>query len=136
MDLTNTALFVDLKQRLAWLGQRQEVLAENIANADTPGFRPRDLEPFRFQDLVRGEAPNSVSLERTQPAHLGGTGRSARGFAETMARDPYETSPAGNAVVLEEQMAKVSETQSAHRLMTELYRKHLGLIRLAVGGRH
>lgn len=134
MDLNKVSLFGMMKQRLAWLGQRQQVLAQNIANADTPGYRPRDLEPLEFQGMVtRQLAP--VGVQKTHGDHLGGRPVKPAPFDDQVNRRPYETAPAGNAVVLEEQMAKVSETSMAHRLTTELYRKHLGMIRTAVGGR-
>ncbi len=134
MDLNKVSLFGMMKQRLAWLGQRQEVLAQNIANADTPGYRPRDIKPLEFRGMItRQLAP--VGVEKTHGAHLGGRPDRAGRFDDEVNRRPYETSPAGNAVVLEEQMAKVSETSVAHRLTTELYRKHLGMLRTAVGGR-
>jgi flagellar basal-body rod protein FlgB len=108
------------------------VLARNIANADTPGFRPHDLKPVTAGEP---EAAGALAMRVTSPGHLGGAERGAGSFADRAQRKPFETSPAGNAVVLEEQMAKVSETQLDHKLATELYRKHLGLFRMAVGNR-
>jgi flagellar basal-body rod protein FlgB len=134
MDLGKTALFEMMKGRFAWLSQRQQVLARNIANADTPGYRPRDLEPFGFGDMVRSQAGH-LDMEMTSPVHLGGQRRPEHAFSERQIRRPFETAPAGNAVILEEQMAKVNETSVAHKLTTELYRKHLGMIRMALGRR-
>jgi flagellar basal-body rod protein FlgB len=57
-----------IKQRLEWLGQRQQVLAGNIANADTPGYVPRDLRPLAFADVVRRET--QVRLTATDARHL------------------------------------------------------------------
>ncbi len=134
MDAAAPDLFSAIKQRLGWLGQRQEVLARNIANADTPGYRPRDLRPLGFGAMVR--APKAtVAVAVTNPAHLTGRRRQAGGTAERIERKPYETAPAGNAVVLEQQMAKLNETAVSHRLASELYRKHLGMIRTATGMR-
>jgi flagellar basal-body rod protein FlgB len=60
--------------------------------------------------------------------------RSADGpFRVSEQRKPYETSPDGNAVILEEQMAKVSETQLSYTLANELYRKQIGMFRIALG---
>ena len=132
MDLGKIALFDTMKGRFAWLGQRQKVLAANIANADTPRFRPSDIEPFAFQELMRRQA-GRLDMETTRAAHLGGRPAQVGTFAEKVDRHPFETTPNGNAVVLEEQMAKVNETSVAHKLTTELYRKHLGMIRLALG---
>lgn len=132
MDFGGTPLLSEFKSRLAWLGQRQQVLAQNIANADTPGFRPRDIEPFR--DLLGREA-RPLALGVTSPRHLATADRRAGPFAERATRQGYETAPAGNGVVLEEQVAKVNETNIAHRLTTQLYKKYLGMVRIATGAR-
>jgi flagellar basal-body rod protein FlgB len=132
MDWSNAAPFGPIKQRLAWLGQRQQVLARNIANSDTPGYVPHDLKPLRFNDALsrsRGLAPATTDAQ-----HMAGTRRPAA-FAEQKQRDPAETLPNGNAVDLEEQMAKLNETQVAHKLATQLYKKYLGMIRMVAGAR-
>ncbi len=134
MVFDKIALFGVVKKRVAWLAQRQEVLAQNIANADTPGYKPRDLKAFDFKQLVSREV-GRVTLDVTNRAHVGGgPGRSAD-FAEERTRNPYESAPAGNAVILEEQMMKVGETTMSYRLTTELYKKHLNMIRTALGRR-
>jgi len=134
MDLGKTALFEMMKGRFAWLSQRQQVLARNIANADTPGYRPRDVESFGFGEMVRSQAGH-LNMEMTSPVHLGGQRRPNHAFPERENRRPFETAPSGNAVILEEQMAKVNETSVAHKLTAQLYRKHLGMIRMALGRR-
>ncbi len=134
MELDKIALFGLVKKRLAWLAQRQEVLAKNIANSDTPGYKPRDLKAFDFKRLVSREV-GRVTLDVTNRAHVGGGPRRSADFAEERTRDPYESAPAGNAVILEEQMMKVGETTMSYRLTTELYKKHLNMIRTALGRR-
>ncbi len=133
MDAAQPELLHAIKQRMAWLGQRQAVLARNVANADTPGYRPRDLRPLGFAAMT-GEPRSAVAMAATAPNHLPGRSR-AGGFAERTDRHPYETAPAGNAVVLEEQMAKLNQTAVSHRLASELYRKHLAMINTAIGRR-
>ena len=132
MDWSSTAPFGILKQRLDWLGQRQAVLARNIANADTPGFIPSDLKPFA---AVSGRAGGALPLATTASAHLGGTSAPAAAFAESSDRNATERMPNGNAVDLEEQMAKLSEVGTAHRLATQLYRKYAGMVRLVAASR-
>jgi flagellar basal-body rod protein FlgB len=132
MDVGKLTLFQVMKKRVAWLTQRQEVLAHNVANADTPGYRARDLMPVKFQELVRRENAQ-LNVEMTATGHLGGRRKRIRDFLEETDRRPFETSPSGNAVVLEEQMGKLNDTQVGHRLTTELYKKHLGLIKMALG---
>lgn len=132
MDHQPATLFDVMKARLQWLGQRQSVLARTIANADTPSYRPHDLAPFQFRDLA---AHASRPLETTHADHLlpgsAGGGR-AGGAAGSAASRTYEVAPAGNAVILEEQMAKVNETAIAHELTTQLYKKYQALVRAVV----
>lgn len=134
MDAASPELFGAIKQRLSWLGQRQEVLARNIANSDTPGYRPRDLKPFGFSGML-GKPRQAVAMAATEAGHLSGRRRDPETFASRRDRSPYETAPAGNAVVLEEQMAKINETTVSHQLATGLYRKHLAMIKTATGPR-
>jgi len=72
-------------------------------------------------------------MQVTTVNHLPGVRKRVTDFGETVVRKPYETTIDGNSVVLEEQMAKENETAVSHRLTTELYKKHLGMIRLALG---
>ena len=134
MDFNKMTLFGMVKNRLNWLGQRQEVLAQNIANADTPKYRPQDLRAYDFKELVRNEAAQ-LNLEASAPNHLKGNRRRIRDFSTEETRRPFETAPNGNAVILEEQMAKVNETQISHDLTTQLYKKHLNMIKMALGSR-
>lgn len=132
MDMNKITLFAMAKKRLAWLTQRQEVLAQNIANSDTPGYRARDLESFKFERLIRQETMQ-LNMEVTQAGHADGRRKRIRDYAEDAVRKPFESAPAGNAVILEEQMSKVNETNVSHKLTTKLYAKHLGMIRTALG---
>ena len=132
MDLNKLTLFGMVKNKLTWLGQRQEILAQNIANSDTPKYRASDLKPDDFKELVRKEA-SQLNMTANDANHLKGRRRRIRDFASFIERRPFETMPNGNAVVLEEQMAKINETQVNHNLMTQLYKKHLSMIRMAIG---
>ena len=134
MEIGNLSLFSVIKKRLAWLGHRQEVLAQNIANSDTPGYKARDLKAFKFADLVRRENAG-LGMSTTERSHLGGQRKRVRDFAEFEDRKPYETNANGNSVVLEEQMAKMSENSISYNLASELYKKHLGMIKMALGRR-
>ena len=126
-------IFAVLSKRMDWLGQRQRVLADNIANSDTPNFQPRDLNPGEFHRVLRNQSPD-VTPRVTHAAHLQGT--ALRGGPARVERQgsSWETSPSGNAVVLEEQMLKVAETQTEYELMTNLYRKHMAMFRMALRG--
>lgn len=132
MDFNKFTLFGLVKGRMGWLAKRQEVLAQNIANADTPNYKPKDLKAFNFHDMVKRKEMQ-LNLVTTSPMHISGARQNTSSFAVQENRTPYETSPNGNAVVLEEQMAKVGETQMQLQLTNELYRKHIGMIKIAIG---
>ena len=133
MDMDKLTLFSAVKSRLSWLTQRQEVLSQNVANADTPRYRATDLKPFQFKEILRQEKIQ-LNMDVTSAAHQPGRRKRIRDFAEERVRQPFETSPNGNNVIIEEQMAKVNETHTKHRLVTQLYKKHLGMITMAVRG--
>lgn len=132
MDLSSLPLFGAMKRQLSWLNQRQEVLAQNVANADTPDYKPSDVKPVDFRKMVTSQA-RRVNMTATDGQHLAGRNVKSGPFAVAESGAPYETSPDGNAVVLEEQMMKVSETTVSHRATTQLYSKHLKLFRMVLG---
>ena len=134
MELDKLTLFSAVKGRLKWLTQRQEVLAQNVANADTPKYKASDLKAFEFRDVLRRENNSQVHMSVTDASHQPGARRRIRDFAEKVDRQPFETSPNGNSVVLEEQLAKVNETYTKHQLVTQLYKKHLSMLTMAVRG--
>lgn len=131
MELDRFTLFSAVKTRLNWLTQRQEVLAQNVANADTPRYRATDLKPYSFSDIIK-RTSGQLNMAVTDGSHQPGRRKRIRDFAEETIRQPFETAPNGNSVVLEEQMAKVNETHTKHQLVTQLYKKHLGMIAAAV----
>ena len=135
MNPTNASLFKLLSARMGWLAQRQAVLAQNIANADTPDYRPRDLREGDFRKLAEGFAGRSTRLPvtRTVGSHLIG-GASARiGMAGEKQHMPYETAPDGNAVILEEQTAKAGKVALDHQLASNIYKKYVSMIKIALG---
>lgn len=134
MDLKTLPLFQAVKKRMDWLAQRQEVLSQNIANADSPKYRARDLKAYNFKELLRREGAQ-LNMVTSGKGHLPGREKRIRDFAERADRRPFETTPMGNSVVLEEQMAKIGETGANYKMATNLYRKHIGMIRIALGSR-
>ncbi|MEM8949689.1 MAG: flagellar basal body rod protein FlgB [Pseudomonadota bacterium] len=135
MNPTNASLFKLLSARMSWLTQRQAVLAQNIANADTPDYRPRDLRESDFRKLAEGFAgrPTRLQVTRTAGNHLLGGAGARVGLAGEIQRMPYETSPDGNAVVLEEQTAKAGKVALDHQLASNIYKKYVGMIKIALG---
>jgi flagellar basal-body rod protein FlgB len=131
MAISNIPLFSMLRTRMHWHQERQRLLAENVANADTPRFQPRDLTPPKFDQTRPGVA--AVALARTSPTHLASPGG---GSKFQMARvDTFEARPSGNAVSLEDEMLKVASNQMDYQAATTLYSRGLGLFRSALGRR-
>jgi len=136
MGITDVPILSMLRTRLDWSQARQRVLADNVANADTPHFRARDLAPLKF-DAPRGSASAAipgVTLTRTSTSHMEGVGLSPSPFPNGKA-PVYEVRPAGNAVNLEEEMMKVAANQMDFQTATALYTRSLTLIKTALGKR-
>lgn len=127
-------IFQALVRRMQWLGQRQNVLSQNIANTDTPGYRPQDLKQGPFERVL-ARAVAAVQPAATHPAHLQGRSAQPGAVGAKDQRHTFETAPSGNAVVIDEQLIKVAETQMSHQTMTNLYRKHTQMLRAALGSR-
>ena len=134
MPISNIPLFAMLRTRMQWHQERQRVLSENVANADTPGFRARDLVPPKFDRMMPRSAPG-VSLVRTDTSHQSGAGSGLGGgnSFETMRSNGQEIRPTGNAVSLEDEMIKVAANQMDYQAATALYTRSLGLIKTALG---
>ena len=133
MAIADLPALAALRTRMQWHQQRQRVLAENIANSDTPNFKPRDLvEPKFTPSGATTGAAAALPLARTDPAHMsppGGT--DSFGGRKTF----YETRPAGNSVSMEDEMMKVAANQMDYQAATSLYSKSLGLLMTAIGKR-
>jgi len=132
MDFKNLTFFSAVKQKLDWLGQRQEIISQNISNADTPKYRASDLKSFDFKEVVMRQN-RMVNMDTSNPMHLGGQRRRIRDFSEVEDRKPFETSPDGNSVIIEEQMSKMNESVINHQLAMRLYKKHLSMFKAAIG---
>ena len=120
-----------MAKRLSWLGQRQQVLANNVANADTPGYRARDLKALSFKKVLGGEGAK-LGMAATNAAHLAGQSRKPAANAVEKT-DSHEIVISGNSVSLEEEMMKVGKTMMDYQLTINLYRKHLSMIKTALG---
>jgi flagellar basal-body rod protein FlgB len=132
MGVQNFTVFDALQRKMGWLSQRQGVLADNIANADTPGYKPEDVEEAPFQRVIE-RMLKPMAPRVTHANHVDASIPGEARLDVDEAEEKYETSPVGNAVVLEEQLVKVSETQMDYQTMTNLYKKHMGMFRMALG---
>ena len=131
MDLPDVPLLSMLRERMNWLHQRQEVLSQNVANADTPGFVARDLKPLDFEQAL-GQTTNGATLMTTNTRHIALTPSHASQFEDHEAPD-QESSPNGNSVALEAEMVKVSDTQAEFQAAANLYSKAMMMMKEAIG---
>ena len=133
MDLFQIPFFNIVRSRMSWLEQRQDALAENIANSATPKYTAHDVKAVDFEKLLAGETQGTNALRTTNAHHMHGT-TGGGGLFQVVAAPDRESSPDGNSVVLEDQMMKLAETQMQHDAVTGLYRKAVDMLRLAVRG--
>jgi flagellar basal-body rod protein FlgB len=138
-DLTT---FAALKQRMRFLQSRQKVLAENVANADTPGYRPKDIAQIGIDPATRGSDAarrlgasaysRAAGLQVTNAMHITG---SVAGAGTVDRGATYETRPSGNAVNLEDEMLKVSQNQIDFQTAANLYQRGIATLKTALGRR-
>lgn len=133
MDIKNIALFQAMGAKMNYLSTRQGVLAQNIANADTPEYRPRDLTEVDFGAVLKEvTGSKKVRMEKTAAGHMM-PGGDIDDPQTRKSRLMYEVSPDDNGVIIEEQMVKASQTTMDYNLMTNLMRKNVGMIQTALG---
>lgn len=133
MGIPDIPILSMLRTKMAWHQARQRVLAENVANADSPAFRPHDLVQPKFDQRTPPVA-GGISLVRTSDEHLAGVNTGGSG-PRSQAASGYEIRPTGNAVSLEDEMMKVSANQMDFQAATALYTHSLNLIKTALGKR-
>ncbi|MBY0510161.1 MAG: flagellar basal body rod protein FlgB [Rhodospirillaceae bacterium] len=131
MDIDKITLSDMAMAKLDWAAKRARVLAQNVANADTPGYKARDLDKFTFKDALQAVAP--VTVARTDPQHLKGTIPERSRFVVRKSPKTSEESPDGNNVVLEEQMQKISDAKGAYSTAVTLMMAEDKLMKLALG---
>jgi len=99
--------------------QRHAVIADNIANSDTPNYKAKDLKPFSevfTAAQLQGDANMMIRKFDIMETNMGDA-----------------NSPNGNSVSLEDQMMRSAQTQNDHALALQMYKKSLGLMKMAIG---
>ena len=128
MPITDIPILSMLRQRMEWHQERQRVLAENVANADTPNYHARDLAPPDFSHEMQA----ALTLDRTNPLHINAQAGGGSAFAADSG-GRYQIRPRGNSVTHEDEMMKVASNQMDYEAVTSLYTRSLALIKLAIG---
>jgi flagellar basal-body rod protein FlgB len=110
----------------AHAGQRLALIARNVANADTPGYRAVDLPDFA--SAYRGA--DGLDLRATRPGHLFGAADGPRPVVRT---SPVSANPNGNTVSLESEMVRSVEVRQSHEMALAIYRSTSDIIRASLG---
>jgi flagellar basal-body rod protein FlgB len=132
MSINDLPVLSALRTKMQWHQERQRVLAENVSNSDSPGFRPRDLvEPKLDKTGAVTGATGPLAMMRTSASHLTPSG--APSTFDQNRNAGFTTRPAGNAVNLEEEMMKSAANQMDYAAATSLYAKSLHLLKTAIG---
>lgn len=130
MNLPDMPLFSMLRERMSWLNQRQSVLSQNVANADTPGYVAHDLKPLNFDQMLQaGQSAGRLTI--TNPRHIAVSTAAAPFDAQKVPSQEYTTD--GTGVSLEAEMIKVADTQAQFQAAANLYSKAMTLMRTAIG---
>ena len=129
MQIGGLSLFTALTDKMRWHQARQGVLAENVANADTPNYVERDLEAFSFGDQLKSTA--TLTTSTTNPMHISASSSGLGAFGDESS--PFEITPSGNGVTLEDEMMKVSGNDMDYQAVTALYTRSMRLLRTALG---
>lgn len=129
MSVTNTGILGLMTAKLSYLGQKQAVLAENVANADTPGYKAKEIVPFSFDDAMNQVQRGMVvtDVQHIVPASMVGVN------AATKTAKSFETLPSGNSVDLEQQMMQVSSTTMDYQASASIFQKFMSLLKQALG---
>lgn len=135
MTQSTPALLRGIGVAMRHISDRQQVIAQNIANGDTPGYKAREVQAPSFAGLVNTGGPQRVA----RPAVVISSGMKALGASQSTSgaivldKEVTETKPDGNNVTLEEQVLKLGSVQSEFTALTNLYRKQMQLLKVAVG---
>ncbi len=123
-------LFALASRQAEWLSVRQEVVATNIANANTPEFRAKDVMPFEAEMKSVG-----MQMARTNPAHfdlaVAGGGRIA--VEDAKLANEIGVQESGNTVALSTEMAKTGEIKRQFELNSQLVKSFHTMMMTAVG---
>ena len=133
-DISEPTINTMMKAHMKYMSERQGVLAQNIANMDTPAYKAQDLKKLDFKRLAE-EQHHRLEMVATNPAHQSGTLVGGPVFTTIKDKDTFETRPNQNNVVMEDQMGKVSDTNAEFELSSTMIKKFTSLYREASGNK-
>lgn len=140
MSSTLPPLFDGMGRAMKAMAEHQRVIAENVANSETPGYKARTVEATDFSSLVDGQLGSGGTPHVSRPRVELSSGMSALGARApqgggriVLDGNTSETKPDGNNVTLEDQLLQLGQVQQDYAAMTNLYRKQMALMKTAIG---
>jgi flagellar basal-body rod protein FlgB len=133
--LENIGVLKGITGKMGWLNYRQILISQNVSNADTPNYVPKDAKEIDFSSIMESRRGGAgfVRQDTTDNNHLSGR-KGEEGAEGREQKVVYElAADGGNKVVLEEQLFKAQKTNSDYQLMAGLYRKNANMLRIAIG---
>lgn len=131
MGLMDMPVFSALTDKMRWHQARQGLLAENVANAETPGYKGRDLKQYNLTDRMGSMSSAQITTLATQPMHFSVSSEGGPFDAQRMAN--FEITPEGNGITLEDEMMKVTTNMMDYQAATSVYQKSIRILRVALG---
>ena len=122
-----------ITEKMKWHQARQNLLSENVANAETPGYRGRDLAAFSYDASSRMQPAPVVATVATRPGHIVASSTGSTGGFAARELNSFEITPEGNGVTLEDEMMKVAANQLDYQSITAVYTRSVKLIKTALG---
>ena len=119
-----------LAEKMSYTKQKLTVHAENVANANTPSYKAKELKPFVPFSQALKEASNGMKV--TNSKHITPASMSGANAGTRKARS-FETVPSGNSVDLEQQMMEVSSATIDYQATVSIYGKFTSLMKAAIG---
>lgn len=133
MDITGIPLFSMLKSRLNYINAREKLISENVANADTSNFTPKDLQSFDVGKALEGNGPQTgvVRTETTDPGHLQPKNLQSQIQWKVVDTADSQATLSGNKVTLEDEMAKMTDARMNYEAAVGFYQKAMSLLQMA-----
>lgn len=129
MNIAGIPLFQAMNQKMGYINARHAVLAQNIANADTPGYLAQDVKAPN----IGASFGSMLPLATTKPGHMQAGGSNRAAFKTIEREDPAEIKPTGNNVAIEDEVQRLSMNASDYQQVTAMYRKVSSMFNTAIG---
>jgi len=131
MDIFDLSIANVTKNKLAYLSERQKIVATNIANANTPGYLTQDVEEPDFAGMVTYNIQNRIEMAVTNPKHIASAPVQPQRFKIYTPKPDTALTIDGNGVDLESQLNEASKIKSEHERVLTIYNKYKTMFQTA-----